>query len=204
MPQYLIEIFDKQKELIQKFEPIEKQNGLKSFDNIHSYQGQNRLRNGAWRIIEEMGEVLNSYPLHNEEDIQFKEEISDALHFLVEFTIISSFLTVEELPTLTELYEKTYQESNYKDFFSGCSYEKITFAVGHFLESLAMTVNTLKNKPWKKTPRDTNIYLFKSRLEETWYRFIQICIISNIQPEELYNLYMKKHEINQNRIKGGE
>ncbi len=110
---FLLKIFERQLELMDKYHKIEKKNGCLITPDVpvdlHSHTGQHRLKDFAWRVTEELGEAMNC--LKNKPwketpmatDVQhYKEEIADALHFFVELCILSGIGPRE----LYELYMK--------------------------------------------------------------------------------------------------
>lgn len=86
----LTEIFNQQASHMKEYAQIEKTNGLLQTDEVPvdltDRMGQARLKDFAWRISEELGEALEF--AETDED-EYKEEISDTLHFLAEFTILA-------------------------------------------------------------------------------------------------------------------
>lgn len=122
----LEQIFCRQRELMEKYEPIERANGLLITDdvpvNIDSAKGQSRLKDFAWRVVEEIGEAMNCLKnkpwkqTQMETDVlHYKEEIADAFHFFVELCILSGI----DHKDIFELYfkksevNKFRQRSNY-------------------------------------------------------------------------------------------
>jgi len=106
-------IFARQKELIKKYEHIEAQNNLLQTPlcpvEIDSQHGQQRLKDFAWRITEELGEAMNCLKnkpwkqTHMETDrTHYEEELVDAFHFFIELCILSGF----DAQSLTEMYLK--------------------------------------------------------------------------------------------------
>jgi len=100
-------IFERQKELIEKYHPIEKKNGLLITEdmpvNLNDAKGQQRLKDFAWRVTEEIGEAMNCLKnkpwkqTQMETDVEhYYEELVDAFHFFVELCIISG-LTAKDL-----------------------------------------------------------------------------------------------------------
>lgn len=98
----LVSIFAKQRELMRKYEEIEQKNGLLTTSdvpvNLHDRFGQQRLKDFAWRVTEEIGEAMNCLKnkpwkqTHMQTDeAHYKEELIDALHFFVELLILSGF-----------------------------------------------------------------------------------------------------------------
>ena len=93
-------IFNRQKELMDKYHIIEKENELLQTEdcpvNIDDKKGQQRLKDFAWRVTEEIGEAMNCLKnkpwkqTHMQTDqTHYQEELIDALHFFVELLILS-------------------------------------------------------------------------------------------------------------------
>jgi len=93
-------IFQKQRELLEKFHDIEASHGLLPDPNIpvdlKTHQGQAVIKSRAWNITEELAEAMNelknrpwkqkTYPV---DLAKYYEEIVDALHFFIELCILS-------------------------------------------------------------------------------------------------------------------
>ncbi len=215
----LADIFERQTELMQKYHKIEESNGLLITDqvpvNLHSSKGQQRLKDFAWRITEELGEALEARIIHEDMPAHFDEEVADALHFLVEFTILAGvgsgelvdWITGEEAINVTDDWATLFVCSKVTPMHTDVyafrdplrQYGNLAVAVGSFIESLAKTCNCLKNKPWKQTQMKTDVDYFYSKLAATWISFIQICITAGITEDDLYNLYFRKNAVNQFR-----
>ncbi len=99
-------IYERQKELMEKYDKIEERNGCLQTDecpvNINGHGGQQRLKDMTWRCVEELGEAMNC--LKNkpwkqtmmETDVQhYREEIADAFHFFIELCILSDISSNE-------------------------------------------------------------------------------------------------------------
>ena len=200
-------IFNRQQEMMSKYHEIEAKNGLLITPdvpvNLHDSKGQLRLKDFAWRITEELGEALEAFHIHPDHPEHFDEEISDALHFLVEFTILAGYSADQIANRYIDKYDRMdwiYQEAN-KPWRIGTTrhYPTVVSRVGYFVEALAMTCNTLKNKPWKQSQMMTDTYFFEINLGEAWLRFIRICLSANISSDQLFILYFKKSQVNQFR-----
>jgi hypothetical protein len=80
-------IFKRQRELMVKYEKIEKRNGLLQTDlipvDLHCKNGQARLKDFAWRFTEELTEAGDAEGI-----LHRQEELADALHFLIELCIL--------------------------------------------------------------------------------------------------------------------
>lgn len=190
----LMTIFERQAGLMQKYHEIEKANGfhvcLKA--DLHDAFDQQRIKDFAWRITEEMGEALEAFRIHENLD-HMEEEIADALHFFVELNIMVGYMPDYSLETMYKMHRpKTmaFLERN-----SAC----LTYRVGAVVERLAIMCNTLKNKPWKQSQLLTDEKYFIECLGEVWVTFIQLCIVAKIGPDKLYDLYFRKSKVNEFR-----
>src|SRR5690606_9858686 len=93
-------IFQKQRELLDKFHEIEASHGLLPDPdipvNLETHQGQAVIKSRAWNVTEELAEAMNelknrpwkqkTYPV---DLAKYYEEIVDALHFFIELCILS-------------------------------------------------------------------------------------------------------------------
>lgn len=216
-------IFARQKELMEKYEVIEKSNGLLETEdvpvNLHSGRGQARLKNFAWRITEELAEAMDAHNLHDEgwDSPHAREEIADALHFLVEMIILSGvtsdeicegLITPVEEPQL-QLFPTenpadtiaTYTGKLGRIFTSRAvvSPPAPFSAMIHLIRDLGMVCHTLKQKPWKQSHMPTDAEEYKKRLIEVFGKFIDLCRAIDMNAAELYDLYFRKSEVNKFR-----
>lgn len=218
----LQEIFDKQKELMVKYHHIEVANGLVQTEdvpvNIHTREGQARLRDFAWRFTEEIGEALDSRETYmmdptqvNKED--FQEELIDSLHFLTELSILAGFepedimttkpYHLDSLETLLDkgvMYLVNLPGYNY---FSTSEGRIVPQLVSDLIQQLAMTINTLKNKVWKQSIRAVEEDLFEERLRQTWIIFFALLSCTKLTTDDIYKMYIFKNNKNKDRQKGG-
>ena len=119
-------IFNRQKELMEKYHPIEKATGLMQTEKVpvdlDSHRGQARLKDFAWRVTEELGEAMNCLKNKPWKQTQmatdvnhYLEEISDAFHFFIELCILSG-LDAKDLADIyfrKSLVNKFRQRSQY-------------------------------------------------------------------------------------------
>ena len=189
-------IFDRQKELMEKYHDIEFKSGLMQTEdcpvNLDDKRGQARIKDFAWRITEEIGEALDA--IGNELDesalLHFHEELVDGLHFLTEMTILTGY-DLPEYTTLKDLIE----EVNYRDFYS------LNDLVSNHVCYLGMMCNCLKNKPWKQSMMKTNKENFYKNLKLVWSNYIAILTSQNLTEEEITDLYLRKSQVNQFRVR---
>ena len=64
---------------------------------------------------------------------------------------------------------------------------------------LCEAADCLKNKPWKQTMIETDVIHFQEELADALHFFLEVCIQAGIGPDELYQLYFKKSEVNKFR-----
>lgn len=190
MPEDLLGyIFHEQRKLMERYHVIEEANGLLlTHDipvNLHDKFGQARLKDFAWRTMEEIGEALEAAAASVWGfDEHSKEEMADALHFLVELFILAG-LDHKELPFSDEF------------LIAG---DGAIHPLAAFVMNLGRSCNCLKNKPWKQTHMLTDVDKFYQCLNEAFTSFLQLCGVMGIHSvEELFQLYFRKSRVNQFR-----
>lgn len=187
-------IFNRQRELMEKYHPIEEANGLMQTTDcpvdIDSREGQARLKDFAWRITEEMGEAFTARGTDF-----YREELMDVLHFLTEFTILAGLDY--------DFLNKIEKWEDYLDTCCNLAYHyrlvKLDTLFTHTLTTLAMTCNHLKNKPWKQTLRPTDKLAFEALIRNTWIWFFAILLEEGMTSEDVLEGYLGKSEINRVR-----
>lgn len=190
-------IFDRQRELMVKYHDIELASGLMQTEdvpvNIHDARGQARLKDFAWRFMEEIGEALDSALIH-EDEVHTKEELADALHFFVEMCILSGMG-----PNDLMVADADFQELWDWAIWEGENQTSIDPLYGVVMH-MGMACNTLKNKPWKQSQILTDETRFRVEMGEALYAFLLVCKRYGIEDVgELYNLYFRKSQVNQFR-----
>ena len=187
-------IFDRQKELMEKYHDIEFKSGLMQTEdcpvNLDDKRGQARIKDFSWRITEEVGEALDAIENESGESalLHFHEELVDGLHFLTEMTILTGY-DLPEYTTLKDLIE----EGSYRDCYS------LNDLVSDHVMYLGMMCNCLKNKPWKQSMMKTNKENFYKHLKLVWSNYIAILTSQDLTEEEITDLYLRKSQVNQFR-----
>ena len=187
-------IFDRQKELMEKYHDIEFKSGLMQTEdcpvNLDDKRGQARIKDFAWRITEEIGEALDAIENESGESalLHFHEELVDGLHFLTEMTILTGY-DLPEYTTLKDLIE----EGTYRDCYT------LNDLVSDHVMYLGMMCNCLKNKPWKQTMMKTNKENFYKHLKLVWSNYVAILTSQDLTEEEITDLYLRKSQVNQFR-----
>ena len=189
-------IFDRQKELMEKYHDIEFRSGLMQTEdcpvNLDDKRGQARIKDFSWRITEEVGEALDAITNESGESalLHFHEELVDGLHFLTEMTILTGY-DLPEYTTLKDLIE----EGSYRDCYT------LNDLVSDHVMYLGMMCNCLKNKPWKQSMMKTNKENFYKNLKLVWSNYIAILTSQNLTEEEITDLYLRKSQVNQFRVR---
>ena len=187
-------IFDRQKELMEKYHDIEFKSGLMQTEdcpvNLDDKRGQARIKDFAWRITEEIGEALDAIENESGESalLHFHEELVDGLHFLTEMTILTGY-DLPEYTTLKDLIE----EGSYRDCYT------LNDLVSDHVMYLGMMCNCLKNKPWKQSMMKTNKENFYKHLKLVWSNYVDIVTSQDLTEEEITDLYLRKSQVNQFR-----
>lgn len=182
-------IFARQLELIEKYHHIEARNGFHVGEghplDLNNRHDQHRLKDFAWRTMEEISEAFEAEELHQDTSDHSREEFIDALHFLVELVILSG-LDVDQL-LLTDEYNSYRPEYMFKVFFThiGCA------------------MNCLKNKPWKVTHMLTDETKFKHHLYCAWEAYMKFLASKGFTTTEIFQMYFKKSEVNKFRQDSG-
>ena len=189
-------IFDRQKELMEKYHDIEFKSGLMQTEdcpvNLDDKRGQARIKDFSWRITEEVGEALDAIANESGESalLHFHEELVDGLHFLTEMTILTGY-DLPEYTTLKDLIE----EGSYRDCYT------LNDLVSDHVMYLGMMCNCLKNKPWKQSMMKTNKENFYKHLKLVWSNYVAILTSQDLTEEEITDLYLRKSQVNQFRVR---
>ena len=191
-------LFKKQYELVEKYKVIENMGDLLETraNNINTAKGQKWIKDFAWRVTEELAEAyeaknemkeainLNLTELINDFEEHFKEELIDALHFLIELSIIAGVGA-----DFVEIIDRKEDEQIDTHFYSGITYH------------LGLMCNTLKNKPWKQTEMLTDAEKFIKYLTLVWVAMLNALKFDIGSDSEVFKYYFKKNEVNKFRQK---
>lgn len=201
----LVAIFNRQKELMDKYHYIELKSRLLQTEdvpvNINDRKGQARLKDFAWRMTEELGEAIDS--LYGDKDeIHYCEELVDGLHFLTELTILAGMEPKDICPSdwtedMGDLLEAVAGYIQYCPENTSCATKRNYFYVRH-IRTLGMTCNCLKNKPWKQTMMMTDKEAFYSNLKDVWYNYLALMKME-MGTDGIFQTYFKKSEVNKFR-----
>jgi dUTPase len=188
-------IFDRQRELMNKYHEIEKRNGLLLDENIpvdiHSHRGQYRLKDFAWRVTEELME--GSEANENGNLLHAQEEVSDALHFLTELALISGMGPND---IVSDDIKKDKLEFIVEYHNVEMKYNEVAFWVVY---TLGMAMNCLKNKPWKQTQMITDVRMYYHYIQMSYYHMGRVVKACKMNATDLCTIYFKKSEVNKFR-----
>jgi len=178
-------IFDKQLELMNKYKEIE---GLPTWPlNLDLFEHQKIIKDFKQRGMEEIAEAIEAF--RQGEDLHFKEELIDALHFFVELNILSG------------KYCDFFLEEEKKVKGGKLSIQTIYYNYGVLAEKYGLLCNTLKNKPWKQTQMRTDQTKFYTLLKKAFNQFKVFLHSCGLTNDDIYNLYFRKHKVNEFRIR---
>ena len=182
-------IFNRQRELIDKYQELE---GIPPFPfNLDDREAQICLKDFLWRTAEELAESLEA-----EEQDEFAaqvEELSDALHFLVETVILAG---AEKF-----IFQRTLEQ--WVQVAQVGAPGKILFLYVDCFKWLGLVGNSLKNKKWKKTFVPTDKDRFHHALVESWAALVTLFVAVGLSAEDIHTAYINKSEINKLRQKTG-
>lgn len=204
------EIVRKQKWLMEKYDRIERENGVivPECNIITHRHTQIRIKDFFWRVTEELMEAkeciepglfINWEKMFKDspEIRHFFEELADALHFMVEVTIISGqeILGAAEISEMMGHINRTHTKKN-KRHNDNELIVRVNDEMMNVVYFLGLAANCLKNKPWKITPMATDDKQFIKYLMESWRHFFYIWADLNCTTLFMGSLYLKKSEVN--------
>jgi len=203
MRAYLGRIFQRQEELWEKYKKIEP-DLPESTVNINSYDGQVVIKDFLWRITEELAESLDAAGKDNK--VHQLEELSDALHFFAEL-----FLIVDMEPEsgdMEELIKRSRVDTPVlgpDGVHSGFENTPLNFGLAclRTIMRLGLVGNSLKYRPWKQNPVETDPDHFEFLLNQAFISFLGCFDSCFVTPDDIYKFYMDKSEINKQRQEGG-
>ena len=200
----LADIFDKQRELANRYAEIEGHSPWPVKD-IDERPAQVYLKDFAWRCVEELAEMAHAEQHSVTEEHGF-EELGDALHFLTELCLICEYKSSDILPQVSSMafeypMEWIFNEAAAEghvplDRFEAEDRMKQRETAWLFVQELGWLCNHLKNKAWKQTDVPTDKVSFFAQLRIVWIKFAAVSISRGVMAKELYLLYYKKELVN--------
>lgn len=192
-------IFARQYELKDKYHHIEESQGVgygilqgQEF-NINEIKSQCLLKDLAWRVVEEITEATEAQINHD--DIHFKEELADALHFLTELciqvgigpaTIAADIIVDQDEDYLDNLFYTPNMTKSNNPY--------------NVIQHIGLAMNCLKNKPWKMTHVLTDVEKFEDHLIDAYRAFCKY-LRCYMTADTAFDFYFKKSRVNDFRVK---
>lgn len=157
------------------------------------------VREFAWNTVEELSEALEV--MTGSKDPQhLRDEVADALSFYVELMLIcgikASDLKCSHTGPGDELERWfTLDDGNVK-YKASLRREHSTF-----VEKLALAINNLKNRKWRKTNVQTNVFTFQKDMYMTFLHFIRVIKSFELTSDDVFDAYVRKVEVNKFRLR---
>jgi hypothetical protein len=207
-------IFNKQHELQEEYSQIELHKGIgygiinQDFD-LDCHKTQYLIKDYFWRTTEELAEAAEALVEYGSFTHGI-EELADALHFLVEACLISGYHAIDICP-----WRHSSQTEDRLDIIwkglpicvitqGQClSIDDINELGARIIWSMGLAANCLKNKPWKTTQVLTDRNKFKLCITKAVYALFELIKACGLNPQETYQIYMEKSEVNKFRIRSG-
>lgn len=208
----LADIVRQQTELMAKYTPIEKANGFHERATVPADLddrfGQAKLKDFAWRVTEELAEATEAMVKHSTIPQHAKEELGDALHFLIELDILSG-IDFDEHIAPRDMFPSTLMpvpDCGLERLFvllKPAVPDRVDIVRGYaylVVEELGKAMNCLKQKPWKQTHILTDKAKYRTHLIQANVHFFATAFLL-MDPKELYDVYCRKKQVNEFRIR---
>ena len=208
---FLVDMFKKQKELLDKYHLIEHKVLKIDELNIHPDDPINlvnatvqfKVKGHLARVAEELAEsyqvvynVRNGIDEDNKE--HQREEAIDATHFLIESFLVTH-TDQKHLDPLEDI-EKRYIV--YKSVLEGKGEdEKVDFMYNQSFYHILISLNLFRNKPWKVSQVLFDEVRFIEHMVRSFEHLMYLLFFLGLKPADVYNLYFKKSCVNDFRIK---
>lgn len=206
-------MFERQHNLATKYLDIEAQNGLLQTSdfpvNINDRKGQARLKDFAWRTMEELFEATDALAVHPDNLEHFLEEMIDSVHFFIELNLLCGIspLTIRayyNIPEEEDALEFLLKVMNTLETYSKDELKAIPAALLIYAsigQGIGNAMNKLKNKPWKQSHMITDEEAFYNSIYPVWLGYLRVLNHKyGLSPKDIFTLYFKKSEVNKFRI----
>lgn len=196
----LQDIFEHKKKSSFEFRAVQKKHGLIGPLDLlggdpETREGALELHKGLHWINLELSEFIGA-----SEDEQ-AEELADVLHFLVEFAILAGFdytIVPEGLEGTDRL--DVLLASSVNDAFV---FDRADANARFTILAALKIAEIIKNKPWKQTLRPIDRDELKRRTMGMFYWFGATVRTAGFTSQVLYNHFVRKEEINHQRVATG-
>jgi hypothetical protein len=148
------------------------------------------------RFIEELTEAsmaLEDPPEH------FWEEIGDALNFFLSAYVMLG-VDFKKLPDPQKILTR-HEYAIHK--IRIIHRDEYSLKVYPIIEDVGSLCNLLKNRPWSQSNFLVSMTDFNQRLEKLWVDFWELFNYMRVSPEEVFEMFWKKYQVNIHRIETG-
>jgi len=195
-------IFSRQKELAEKYIEIEGM-PIPPWD-VNNAIHQRWIKDFFWRVTEELCEAIELYDERDDphKGPLFYEEISDALHFLIEPLVMLGITADDLLLVFPVVKGERLTLAGTWEFFRHIKIrDEVPFVqmAGAVIYQLGVAANCLKNKSWKQTQVLTDVEKFRYKYFFAFMEFMYMCVRLGMEIDDMYIVYMKKAMINKFR-----
>ncbi len=192
-------IFERQHRLALNYRDIELRNGLSYTGDmpvdLNDRFGQAKLKDFFWRVTEELTEAIDARRNHPHLPAHTFEELSDALHFLVEAYLLAG---------IPASYWSVPNDNRDKlEDLARFAYPFATFEQGVYevIHSIGCASNCLKQRPWKTTHQLVDVGKFTNFLVKALPQLIGCFVYLGIDATAIFTVYWRKSEVNKFRIR---
>jgi len=196
-------MFERQRELADKYHPIELSNGIgyavlqgRPFD-IHHRFSQQLVKDMAQRATEEVCEATTAVAIDDWGSTHAKEEVADAIHFMIELLILVGI-------DASRVVSDTGTQRTTGDGLASVMYGMI---IGYdhrerafdCVEKISEAMMLLKQKPWKTTHVQTDAPLFNVKIVQAFHSLLFFAMSMGLDDKQVFDLYFRKSEVNKFR-----
>jgi hypothetical protein len=169
--------------------------------NVDDYVAQVLLKEFAWRVAEELTESTQALRDHGEIVQHAKEELADALHFLVELAILVGVVPADlVIPGRKPPFDHLHALMDESLTLERTSPEGDAYGV---VQDIGNAMNCLKNKPWKKSQVLTDVPKFKGYVVRSFLRLARYAWTIGMDADDVLAFYFKKSLVNKFRQRSG-
>jgi len=167
--------------------------------NLDDYVAQVLLKETAWRVTEELTESTQAFHDHADTPQHAKEELADALHFLVELAILVG-IKPDDIANVDEGNDMLRAV-----MLQAMDIPKGTLSADAYgvVQELGNAMNCLKNKPWKKSQILTDGPRFRAHLIKSFYHIGRYAWTLGMDSDDVLTFYFKKSLVNKFRQRSG-
>jgi hypothetical protein len=192
-------IFDRQRELMEKYHDLEVKNGVTRPErwNVDDPRCQYLCKDFAWRVTEELAEAYDAWS--SGDVVHEREELADSMHFLTELFLLNGLdqtqLHIQSDDGTQDQLSIQMNAWNWKSVDLGQMFHDVKFfwMVTH---ELGMAMNCLKNKPWKQSHMETDVQKFRSHLIRSYALWFLLALSAGMTADDVFNYYFKKAQVN--------